>query len=82
MLYFETELRFDILRNGLLGGVVFGNLQTLSGNPGRYFGDLQPGGGAGIRIKFNKHTSTNSALDYGLGSHGSRGFATNLNEVF
>ncbi len=82
MLYFETELRFDILRNGLLGGVVFGNLQTLSGNPGRYFGDLQPGGGAGLRIKFNKHTSTNSALDYGFGSHGSRGFATNLNEVF
>jgi hypothetical protein len=82
MLYFETELRFDILRNGLLGGVVFGNVETLSDYPGRYFGDIQPGGGVGLRIKFNKHTNSNSSLDYGFGSHGSRGFATNLNEVF
>ena len=82
MLYFETELRFDILRSGLLGAVVFGNLQTLSNSRGADFGNIQPGGGAGLRIKFNKRTSTNSALDYGFGTHGSRGLATNLNEVF
>ena len=82
MFYFETEFRFDILRNGLLGGVVFGNLETLSDYPGRYFGDLQPGGGVGLRIKFNKHTNSNSCLDYGFGTHDSRGFATNINEVF
>ncbi|MCW3128224.1 MAG: surface antigen [Bacteroidetes bacterium] len=82
MLYFETEFRFDILRNGLLGGVVFGNAQTLSDYPGRYFGAIQPGGGIGLRIKFNKHTQSNASVDYGFGTHGSNGLATNLNEVF
>jgi hypothetical protein len=82
MLYVETELRFDILRNGFLGGVIFGNLQTFSQYPDKYFGYIQPGTGAGLRIKFNKRTHSNGCIDYGFGSHGSRGFATNLNEVF
>lgn len=82
MLYLETELRFDLLPNGLLGMVVFGNASTLTEYSGKYFGPIQPGGGVGLRIKFNKHTTANSCLDYGFGTHGSRGFATNLNEVF
>lgn len=82
MLYLETELRFDILRNGLLGLVVFGNATSISEVNGKYFGPVQPGGGIGLRIKFNKHTSSNSCLDYGFGTHSSRGFATNINEVF
>jgi hypothetical protein len=82
MLYFETEFRFDILRNGLLGAVIFGNLQTFTEYTGKFFGPIQPGGGAGLRIKFNKHTSSNSCVDYGFGTHGSKGFASNLNEVF
>lgn len=82
MLYTEVELRFDIMRNGFLGLVVFGNLQSLTQPGGKYFDAPQPGGGAGIRIKFNKHTNSNSALDYGFGTHSSRGFATNINEVF
>ena len=82
MLYLETELRFDILRNGLLGLVVFGNASSFTEINGKYFGPVQPGGGVGIRIKFNKHTRSNSALDYGFGTHSSRGFATNINEVF
>ena len=82
MLYLETEFRFDILRSGLIGGVVFGSLQTFTEYGGSYFGPLQPGGGAGLRIKLNKRTSSNSCLDYGFGTHGSKGLATNLNEVF
>jgi outer membrane protein assembly factor BamA len=82
MLYFETELRFDLLPSGLLGAVVFGSLQSFTEYGGTYFGPVQPGGGAGVRIKFNKLTSSNSCLDYGFGAHGSKGFATNLNEVF
>ena len=82
MLYFETELRFDLMRNGLLGAVVFGSLQTFTEYGGAFFGPIQPSGGAGLRIKFNKHTSSNSCLDYGFGTHNSKGFATNLNEVF
>jgi hypothetical protein len=82
MLYFETEFRFNILRNGLLGAVVFGNLQTFTEANGNFFGPIQPGVGAGIRIKFNKNTRSNVALDYGFGSHGHSGFADNINDVF
>lgn len=82
MIYFETELRFDIMRNGLLGMVVFGNLQTFTELSGAFFGPIQPGGGAGFRIKFNKNTRSNAGLDYGFGSHHTGGFADNINEVF
>jgi hypothetical protein len=82
MLYLEAEFRFDILRNGLLGGVLFGNLQTFTEFSGSFFGPIQPGGGAGIRVKFNKNTRSNACLDYGFGSHHSSGFADNINEVF
>ena len=82
MLYLETELRFNILRSGLLGGVVFGNLQSVSEWPGNNFGYAQPGGGIGLRLKLNKRTNTNSCIDYGFGTGGSKGFAFNFNEVF
>jgi hypothetical protein len=82
MLYLEAEFRFSIMRNGLLGGVIFGNMESLSQWPSNNFAGVAPGVGAGIRIKLNKRTDTNSAIDYGFGSGGSRGLASNLNEVF
>jgi len=82
MLYFETEFRFGIMRNGLLGGVVFANMESYTQWPATYFGDFQPGVGCGLRLKLNKRTDTNSAIDFGIGTHGSKGFAFNLNEVF
>lgn len=82
MAYLETEFRFGIMRNGLLGGVVFFNAESLSQWPSGNFGTIQPGGGIGLRIKLNRRTNTNSAIDYGFGTGGSRGFAANLNEVF
>jgi outer membrane protein assembly factor BamA len=82
MVYLESEFRFALMKNGLLGGVVFGNLQTFSEWPKGNFSTIQPAVGAGLRIKLNKRTNTNSAVDYGFGSGGSRGFAFNLNEVF
>ncbi len=82
LLYLETEFRFNILRNGLLGGVAFLNVQTISQWPSNNFSSAQPGGGVGLRIKLNKRTNTNSAVDYGVGTGGSRGFAFNFNEVF
>jgi outer membrane protein assembly factor BamA len=82
MLYFESEFRFSILRNGLLGGVVFANLESLSQWPTNSFGAVQPGVGLGLRIKINKKIKTSSAVDYGFGTGGSRGFAFNLNEVY
>jgi len=82
MLYLESEYRFDILRNGLLGGVVFANAQSFSEQVSKKFEVIAPGAGAGIRIKMNKHSGTNLAIDYAFGLNGSRGFFVNLGEVF
>ena len=82
MAYFETELRFSILRGGLLGGVVFANMESLSEWPGNNLTTFQPGIGFGLRIKLNKKVKTSSAVDYGFGTGGSKGFAFNLNEVY
>ena len=82
MLYFESEFRFSILRSGLLGGVVFANVESLSEYPSNSFAAFQPGVGFGLRLKLNKKIKTGSAIDYGFGTGGSRGFAFNLNEVY
>ncbi|MDB5284402.1 MAG: surface antigen [Bacteroidota bacterium] len=82
MIYLETEFRFGILRNGLLGGVVFANIESFSEWPENNFVGVQPGFGIGLRVKLNKRTNTNSAIDYGFGTGGSKGFAFNFNEVF
>jgi len=79
----EAELRFPILANKFLSGVVFGNLQTSNDELGtRLFQVFQPGYGAGLRVLFNKTTRTNLALDYAFGRFGSKGFFLNLNETF
>ncbi len=82
MLYFETEYRFKISRNGLFGGVVFGNVQSYSEWPSNTFQTVNPAAGLGMRLKFNKHSKTNVAIDYGFGAGGSQGFFVNLGEVF
>jgi hypothetical protein len=88
MLYLEAEYRFGITNNGLIGGVVFANAQSFSNyNPTNYntstnFDNIWPGLGFGIRIKVNKHSDTNVAIDYGFGMDGSHGFFVNLGELF
>lgn len=82
MLYFETEYRFGITRNGLLGGVVFANFQSFSAAPGTPFQSIQPAFGPGIRLKLNKVSKTNIAVDYGIGMEGSRGVFINVGEIF
>jgi outer membrane protein assembly factor BamA len=82
MLYFETEYRFGLTRNGVLGGVLFSNIETVSGAPSRKLQSLQPGYGLGLRVKLNKKSNTNLAIDYGFGTSGMRGFFVNLGEVF
>ena len=79
--YFESEYRYKISRDGLLGGVVFGNMETFFMKTNRNH-PLIPGGGLGLRIKINKFSNTNLAIDYGFGVDGSRGFFFNLGEVF
>jgi hypothetical protein len=82
LLYFETEYRFAITRNGLLRGVVFGNTQSLSNYPNSGMSKIILAGGGGIRLKWNKLNNTIIAFDYGRGIGGSKGFVFNINEVF
>jgi hypothetical protein len=82
LLYFESEYRFAISRNGLIGGTVFGNLQSYTEFPSNKFQTVVPGGGVGLRIKMNKFSKVNLTIDYGFGVHGSHGFFFNLGEVF
>jgi hypothetical protein len=82
MLYLETEYRFSISANGLLGGVAFANAQSFSEYPSNQYNDIWPGAGMGIRIKINKYSKANIAIDYGFGADGSRGLFVNVGEVF
>lgn len=82
MLYLETEYRFGITHNGLLGGVVFANASSFSEPATNHFETIAPGWGTGIRIKLNKFSRTNVAIDYAFGLNGSKGFFVNLGEVF
>lgn len=82
MVYGEAELRFGILRNGLLGGVVFTNATSVTNWPDVKFTEAFPAGGAGLRVKFNKYSNVNVCIDYAIGIEGSKGFFFNLGEVF
>jgi hypothetical protein len=78
--YLEGEFRFGILKNGLIGGVVFTNAESFSGLNGG-FQTFAPAAGTGIRIKINKHSDTNVCIDYAYGIN-SRGIFVNLGENF
>jgi len=82
MLYLESEYRFGITRNGLFGGVLFANAESFSGAPTDSPQAVQPGAGFGLRIKLNKKSNTNIAIDYGFGTQGSKGLFVNIGEVF
>jgi hypothetical protein len=82
MLYLESEYRFGITPNGLLGGVLFANAQSFTEPATGRYQYVAPGYGGGIRISLNKFSRTNLAIDYGWGLNGSGGFFVNLGEVF
>jgi len=82
MIYFESEYRFGITNNGLLGGVAFVNIENFSSDLSAEYSKLFPGYGVGLRIKLNKYSGANLCVDYGFGQNGSHGFFVNLGEVF
>ena len=84
LLYAETEYRFNVTPNRLLGGVVFANAQTVteSDQASGQFEKVVPAVGAGLRLKMNKISRTNLSVDYGYGFDGSHGIFFNLGEVF
>ena len=80
LFYLESEYRRDLTANGLLGFVVFANANTVSGS-GTLFTSWHPAAGTGLRIKFNKGSNTNIAIDYGF-SKGYHSVILNLGEAF
>lgn len=82
MVYLEGEYRFGITRNGLLGGVVFINAESVPDYPTNDFDVVHIGKGLGLRIKLNRYSNTNLCIDYGWGDGGSSGFFFNVGEVF
>ncbi|MBS1918684.1 MAG: hypothetical protein JST17_00360 [Bacteroidetes bacterium] len=92
MRYLETEYRFQIMRNGILGAVIFSNLQNfpneLYTSYSKYRGRKNVmvtslGYGMGLRVKFNKFSRTNMAIDTGFGQDFPKPWiAVNLGEVF
>jgi outer membrane protein assembly factor BamA len=82
MVYAEGEYRYRITANGLIGGVVFANLESFSAQQGTKLQAVQPGFGPGLRVKLNKVSKTNITIDYGFGSQGSRGLFIDVGEAF
>ena len=78
----EAEFRFGITNNGLIGGIIFCNAGSVSELRTNKFESIFSGVGAGLRIKLNKFSNTNTCLDFGFGRNKSKGFFGNLGEVF
>jgi len=82
MVYFESEYRFKITQDGVLGGAVFANAESFSAEQGTRLQSVQPGYGPGLRIKLNKVSDTNIRIDYGFGDQGSKGLFISIGEAF
>ena len=81
--YFETEYRYPILGNNLISGVVFMNFQTAGNDDGTsVYQAWNIGGGAGLRILFQKRSRSALCIDFARGNCGSKGIFFGLNEVF
>ncbi|MDO3644802.1 BamA/TamA family outer membrane protein [Mucilaginibacter sp. L3T2-6] len=81
LIYFEAEYRRDITANGLFGFVLFANFNSASELNTRHFTYVNPAAGGGLRVKFNKRSATNIAIDYGF-SKGYNGLIVGLGEAF
>lgn len=81
MLYGELEYRFTISQNGFWGGVVFVNGQSLREPDNMHFEKVNPAGGFGLRLKFNKRSNANITLDFASGKD-SFNWYLNLGEFF
>jgi hypothetical protein len=81
LIYFEGEYRRDVTRNGLLGFVLFANVNSVT-EPEHYkFFYWNPAAGGGVRVKFNKKSNTNICIDYGF-SHRYSNLTLALGEAF
>ncbi len=79
MMYTEMEYRMPIYN--LFGAVAFVNGSQFS-DMDKNFGKFKLGYGVGLRMKLNKKSRSNFALDFGWNEEGYAGFYMQLNETF
>lgn len=84
LLYWETEYRASLTKNGLVGMVAFANLTTIGSveTGERLFKSYAPAAGFGLRVLLNKRSRTNLCADWGWGKQGSHGFYLAIQEAF
>lgn len=84
LIYVESEYRFPITRDGLLGGVVFVNGLTVSSSMSHQalLNKWVFGYGGGLRLKVNKLTRVNLCVDFAVGPQKEGLFFFGLQEVF
>ncbi len=80
--YIECEYRAQLTRDGLLGAVFFANFTASTVPESRVFARANRGGGLGLRIKLNKRSRTNVAIDRAWGQEGSGGWFVGTTEAF
>jgi hypothetical protein len=80
-LYLEAEYRSDLRKNGLLGFVLFSNIQSFSEFKTNNYVYWHPAFGTGLRIKLNKYSKTNIVLDYAI-SKEYKTYFVNISETF
>jgi len=78
---FEMEYRRSVTPDELLGFVVFWNMNSVTEPRTNNFAYLHAAAGAGLRVKFNKHSGTNFAMDFAA-SKGYWGLYFSLGEAF
>jgi len=83
LIFSQLEYRVGITNNDLLGAVVFANGTTVSAPNGsvKLFDHIEPAGGIGLRLKFNKFSRTNIAVDFAIGKN-STGLYIDIAETF
>jgi hypothetical protein len=80
-IYLEAEYRRDLTANGLLGFVLFSNIQSFSEFKSNRYPYWHPAIGAGLRLKLNKYAKTNIVLDYAI-SKEYKTYYINISETF
>ncbi len=81
-IYVECEYRWALTRDGLWGMVAFLNGTGTANPESGIFERPDYAAGTGLRLKFNKRSNTNLAIDYGWGKSSSHGFFLGMSEVF
>jgi hypothetical protein len=82
LIYAEVEYRLRLTANGFWGAAAFVNLTSVTDPLTGTLQSPDPGVGAGLRIKLNKHSNTNITIDFAVGAEGSNGVFLGTGEAF